>query len=164
MEIKSFKDLYIADLQELADVERQLTESLPRVANAASHAALKNALLEHRQETESQKERLELLLQKHGASPKEHRDQAMQAMINETEKMLAMLKGKDLRDAGLIASTQRLKHYEIAAYGTAAALAGQLDFHDDQTILREILDEEKRADASLTRLAESEVNRDALAA
>lgn len=164
MEINSFKDMYIAELQELADVERQLTDSLPHIANAASHPALKNTLLDHRRETEAQKGRLETILQKHGANAKTHTDQAMQAMVNETEKMLAMLKGNDLRDAGLIASTQRLKHYEIAAYGTAAALAGQLDFADDQAILREILEEEKHADASLTRLAESEVNRDALVA
>jgi ferritin-like metal-binding protein YciE len=47
-------------------------------------------------------------------------------MVHETDKMLPMLKGAELRDAGLIASIQRLKHYEIAAYGTAAALAAQL--------------------------------------
>jgi ferritin-like metal-binding protein YciE len=56
----------------------------------------------------------------------------MEALLKETEKMLTMLKGNDLRDAGLIASAQKLEHYEIAAYGTAAALAGQLDLCDDQ--------------------------------
>jgi len=40
----------------------------------------------------------------------------MQALVNETEMMLAILNGNDLRDAGLIASAQKLEHYEIAAY------------------------------------------------
>ena len=88
----------------------------------------------------------------------------MQALVNETEKMMTMLKGNDLRDAGLIASAQKLEHYEIAAYGTAAALAGQLDLRDDQRLLHQSLEEEKQADALLTKLAKGEVNRDAIAA
>jgi ferritin-like metal-binding protein YciE len=88
----------------------------------------------------------------------------MQALVRETEKMLSMLKGNDLRDAGLIASAQRLEHYEIAAYGTAAALAGQLDLRDEQRTLHESLEEEKKTDLLLTQLAKREVNQDALAA
>ena len=87
----------------------------------------------------------------------------MQALINETEKMIAMVKGDDLRDAALIASAQKVEHYEIAAYGAAANLAGQLDLRDDQRILHESLKQEKEADAELTKLAKGEVNQVALA-
>ena len=66
-----------------------------------------------------------------------------------------MLNDNNLRDAGLIASTQKLEHYEIAAYGTAAALAGQLDLRDEQRLLYESLEEEKETDALLTMLAKS---------
>jgi ferritin-like metal-binding protein YciE len=88
----------------------------------------------------------------------------MQALINETEKMLTMVKGNDVRDAALIASAQKVEHYEIAAYGTAAALAGHLGLKDDQRLLNESLEEEKQADASLTKIATSEINHDAVAA
>jgi ferritin-like metal-binding protein YciE len=88
----------------------------------------------------------------------------MQALVHETMKMLAMLGGDDLRDAGLIASAQKLVHYEIAAYGTAAALAGQLDLRDEQRMLHRSLDEERETDVLLTRIAKREVNPDALAA
>jgi ferritin-like metal-binding protein YciE len=164
MQLNSFRDMYIAELQELVSVEEQLAESLLRMAGVASHPSLKDALIHHRDQTQMQKERLESILQRHGANPTAHTDQAMQALVSETEKMLGMLKGNDLRDAGLIASAQNLEHYEIAAYGTAAALAGQLDLRDDQRMLHESLDEEKQADVLLTKLAKGEVNRDALAA
>jgi ferritin-like metal-binding protein YciE len=164
MEIKRFKDMYLAELQELVSVESQLAQSLPRMAEAASHPALKQAFARHRDETEDQQERLASILQKHGANPRAHTDQAMQALIRETEKMLTMLKGEELRDAGLIASAQKLEHYEIAAYGTAAALAGQLDLREDQRLLHKSLEEEKHADALLTQLAIGEVNQDAVAA
>jgi ferritin-like metal-binding protein YciE len=88
----------------------------------------------------------------------------MEALVNETQKMLSLLEGDDLRDAGLIASAQKLEHYEIAAYGTAAALAGQLDLRDDQRMLHDSLEEERKADAALTKLAKGEVNQDAAAA
>ncbi|MBO0711393.1 MAG: DUF892 family protein [Acetobacteraceae bacterium] len=164
MQIVKFKDMYLAELQELASVEDQLTEALGRMAQAASHPSLKSALTHHLTETQAQKQRLGSILRKHGAKVNAHSDQAMQALLEETNKMLAMLKGKDLRDAGLIASAQKLEHYEIAAYGTACALAGELELRDDQRMLHESLAEERNADALLTRLAKGEVNRDATAA
>jgi ferritin-like metal-binding protein YciE len=164
MQIKSFKDMYIAELQELTNLEGQLADELLRMADVASHRSLKDAFMHHRQQTEVQRQRLESILQKHGAKPDAHKDQAMQAMVKETEKMLKMLKGDELRDAGLIASAQKLEHYEIAAYGTAAALAGQLDLRDDQRLLHDTLEEEKEADAQLTKLAKGEVNQHAIAA
>jgi ferritin-like metal-binding protein YciE len=164
MEISNFKDMYIAELQELVSVEDQLAEALLRMAAAASHPALKDALVDHHAETALQKERLVGILRKHGADPTAHVDQAMQGLIRETRKMLGMLVGDDLRDAGLIASAQKLEHYEIAAYGSAAALAGQLELREDQAILHDGLMEEKEADAVLTDIAKGEVNPDALAA
>jgi ferritin-like metal-binding protein YciE len=104
------------------------------------------------------------ILQTHGADPKAHTDQAKQALVRETEKMFTILQDQDLRDAGLIASAQKIEHYEIAAYGTAAALAGQLDLRDEQRTLHDSMEEEKEMDVQLTRLAKAEVNQDALAA
>jgi len=164
MEINNFKDMYLAELQELVSVESQLADALLRMAGAAAHPALKDLLVHHHGETETQKQRLVTILQKHGADPAAHTDQAMQALVNETKKMLAMLTGDDLRDAGLIGSVQKLEHYEISAYGTAAALAGQLDLRDEQKMLHRSLDEEREFDVLLTRIAKREVNPDALAA
>ena len=164
MEISNFKDMYLAELQELVSVEGQLADALLRIAAAASHPALKRLLLHHRAETEIQNERLVTILRKHGASATAHTDQAMQALVTETKKMLTILKADDLRDAGLIASAQKLEHYEIAAYGTAAALAGQLDLRDEQKMLHLSLEAARRGDAKLTQLAKREVNPDALAA
>jgi len=164
VEIADFRSMYIAELQELASVESQLTEALLWVASVASHPHLKNALINHRAQSQVQQERLESLLRQHNADTSAHVDQSMEALIQEAEKVLSTLKGDDLRDAGIIGSAQRLEHYEIAAYGTAAALAGQLGLPGDQRILHQTLEEEKRADSVLTDIAKCEVNRDAAAA
>lgn len=164
MQITSFKDMYIAELQELASMEKQLGTALPPMSRIASHPSLKNALLHHHEQTRTQMERLESMLRKHGSSAYVHTDQAVEALLNETEKMLRLVKGNDLRDAALIASAQKLGHYEIAAYGTAAALAGQLELREDQGMLHASLEEERQTDALLTKLAKDEVNQDALLA
>ena len=69
MQITSFKDMYITELQELTSLEEQLGKALRRMAEVASHPSLKNALMHHREQTQAQKQRLESILQKHGANP-----------------------------------------------------------------------------------------------
>jgi len=163
MKINTLKNMYLAELEELASAEEQLGKSLGRMAGKVSHPDLKNALLDQQESTKQQEARLISILRAHGADRVTHTDQAMQALVRETGKMLDMLKGDDLRDAGLIASIQRLKHYEIAAYGSAASLAAQLGFDNDAKLLQESLDEEKDVDSVLTSIAEREVNPDAAA-
>jgi ferritin-like metal-binding protein YciE len=164
MQIATFNDMYIAELQELRSLEAQLADALLRMAEVAAHPSLKTLLMDHRQKTLVKEERLDSILSRRKARAREHTDQAMQALIAETEKMLTIAKVPHLRDAALIASMQKVAHYVIAAYGTAAALAGQLDLRDDQSLLHQSLEEEKNVDFVLSRLAKSEVNQDALAA
>jgi len=164
MQIASFKDMYIAELQELVSMEGQLADVLQQSAEIASHPALKSLFKKHRLETMQQGDQVRTILQKHGADGQTHTEQSVLALIAETVKMAKILQNDDLRDAGLIASAQKLEHYEIAAYGSAAALAGQLDLREDQTQLHTILEEERRADKLLTDLAKAEVNHDAAAA
>jgi len=162
MKINNFKEMYFAELSELMDVESRLTDALKRMAEKASHDDLKQALLNHRDETQRQRNRVRALLDRHGYTPDAHKDQAMESLIEEAEKMLGMLRQGDLADAGLIASAQKIEHYEIAAYGTVAAYAGALGLSDDQSELHAILDEEKAADQRLTTLAKNLVNQDAV--
>jgi len=131
MQITGFKDMYIAELQELRSLEVQLDETLLRLTGMATHRSLKDLLVDYRGRTWKQRERLDSILLMHNAAPRQHTDQAVRALLAETEKMMTILKDAALRDAALIASTQKVAHYQIAAYGSAAALAGQLDLRDD---------------------------------
>lgn len=159
MHIKKFRDLYLAEIQELRSAEAQRAVSLRHMAEAATNSFLTELLLRHCGEAGARRERLDLLLRRHGTSPR-HADKVMQALISEAQRMALLLSSNVLRDAGLIASVQKLGHYQIAAYGTAAALAGQLDLRDDRQILDQSLAEERRVDRELTRLA-TEINREA---
>src|SRR5215207_9200535 len=161
MNVDTFRQMYVTELQELRSVEAQLVDALPKMAEVANHPELKQAIQSHLEETRSQRDRLDTVLRRHGAEAREHVDQSMQAIVREAEKWARMVQDPDLRDAGLIASAQRVEHYEIAVYGTLATWAQQLGLTEDHRVLRTILAEEKRTDAALTRLAEGGVNREA---
>ena len=163
MNVDNFREMYIAELQELRSVEAQLVEALPKMADMASHPELKQAIQTHLEETRWQQSQLDEILRRHGVDPREHVDQAMQAMLKEAEKWAGMVQDQDLRDAGLIASAQRVEHYEIAVYGSLATWAKQLGHDEDLPALLDILEEEKRTDESLSTLAKRVVNPDAAA-
>jgi ferritin-like metal-binding protein YciE len=164
MNVDSFREMYVVELQELRSVEAQLTEALPKMAEAANHPELKQGIQSHLEETRSQRDRLDEVLRRHGAEPREHVDQSLGAIVREADKWAKMVQDADLRDAGLIASAQRVEHYEIAVYGTLATWAKQLGLDEDLRALHAILDEEKRADEKLTGLAKRIVNPDAASA
>ena len=157
MKVREFHDLYLKELQEAHSVERQLVDALPRMKSAASDPDLKQAIENHLGETRKQLERLGSIVKRHDADPSEHEDQSMRSLIAEEEKWAGML-NDSLRDAALIASAQRIEHYEIAVYGTLACWAKQLGHDEDLDVLLTILDEEKQADERLTELAKREVN------
>ena len=88
----------------------------------------------------------------------------MQALVGEAEKMMGMMKSGPLRDAALIASAQRVEHYEMAVYGTLANYAECLGLDDEVQLLAGILEDEKLADEKLSEVVSGSVNPSAVEA
>jgi ferritin-like metal-binding protein YciE len=105
---------------------------------------------------------LEQVFQALRKKPKSQTCDAMKGLIEEGEDMVSNTEQSPLRDAGLIAAANRVEHYEIAAYGTVRTLAKALGVNEAVGLLDATLTEEKNADAKLTKLAETSVNREAL--
>ena len=161
MNVQDFRTMYVAELQELRSVEEQLIVALPKMAQLVEDPRLRQALESHLAETKTQRDRIDALLKQHGATTREHEDGSMHAILREAERWAKMVSDADCRDAGIIASAQRVEHYEIAVYGTLATWARQLGLHEDARTLHSILEQEKRADEVLTRLAKGGLNREA---
>jgi ferritin-like metal-binding protein YciE len=77
----------------------------------------------------------------------------MKGLIEEGQEIVSAGGDPNVTDAALIGAAQRVEHYEIAAYGTARTLAGELDLDDAQDLLDQTLDEESNADKLLTKIA-----------
>jgi ferritin-like metal-binding protein YciE len=158
IELKSFKDLFTNQIEDLYDAEQRLTKALPKMAEAAHSNQLKQAIQQHLSETQSHVSRLETIFREIGVEPKRETCEAMKGLISEGEDMMHAKGDPDVRDAAIIAAAQRVEHYEIAGYGTARTFALRLGLRQAADLLQQTLNEEAAADRKLTQIAESNVN------
>ena len=154
----TLRDLLALELQDTYSAETQLTKALPKMAKAATNPELKAGFEQHLKETENHIRRLEQVAKEMNISLKGNTCEGMEGLIEEGEEVIGLSAENDVKDAGLIAAAQKVEHYEISAYGTLCAWAKQLGLSSVATTLAQTLDEEKRTDEKLTRLAEARVN------
>jgi len=158
MELNSFDDLFVEQLQDLYDAEQRLTKALPKMAEAAHSTALKKAFQDHFRQTEGHVSRLEQVFRMLGKSAQSKTCDAMKGLVSEGEEAISASGKPEVKDAALIAAAQRVEHYEIASYGCARTFAERLGRKDAAQLLQETLDEEAAADKKLTTLAEQSIN------
>ena len=161
---ENLQDLYVEQLRDLYSAETQILQALPKMISKTSHPDLKSALQEHRKITEKQVERLDTIFSELGERAGGHKCKGMEGLLEEGEEALKDFKDADVLDAAIIASAQRVEHYEMAGYGTVRSMANMLGFDKQADLLQETLNEEGEADHKLTGLAERVVNIDALKA
>jgi ferritin-like metal-binding protein YciE len=161
MEMESLRDLYLEELKDVYNAEKQLLKALPRMARAATHDELRSAFEDHLNVTEEQVRRLETIFDDLGKPARGKKCVGMEGLIAEGKEMMEEDMEPEVLDAALISAAQRVEHYEIAAYGTLRTYARQLGFDNHAELLQQTLNEEGEADKLLTQIAESAVNIDA---
>ena len=160
--INSLQELLVEQLKDLYDAEKRLTKALPKMAKKATHQELVAAIEEHLSETEGHVQRLEQMFEMLEEPVKSKPCAGIRGILEEGDEHVGEDYNDDgLRDAVIIGSAQRVEHYEMAAYGTAAAHAKRLGLDEIAELLDTTLAEEKAADEKLTEIAETVVNADA---
>lgn len=156
--VDSLEQLLVHGLTHIYLAERQMVSALDRMRAQASNEELEKAFDHHRHETEGHIERLERVFRSVGARPKRGSSAAVAAIVNDAERLLARNVDRDVRDAWLIATAQRVEHLEIANYGTVRTYAETLGYTFAAQLLQQTLEEERATDERLTHLAERFVN------
>ena len=155
---KFLKDLFHDTLKDIYFAEKKILASLPKMAKAAQSAKLQAAFEKHQVETEGQIDRLEQVFASIDESPKGKTCDAIMGILDEGKEIMDEYKDMPALDAGLLAAAQAVEHYEISRYGTLKCWATELGYKGVIKVLDTTLTEEKNTDASLTQIAESEVN------
>jgi Mn-containing catalase len=149
------QELLTEELKDLLHAENQLVKALPRMAKAAHDGDLKTAFEEHLEQTKGHVERLKQAFEMLEEKPKAKPCKGMAGLVEEGQEVIT--EGKEMEEAAadlaLIGAAQRVEHYEIAAYGTARAIAEQMNRQDIVTLLTQTLAEEEKADQLLTKVA-----------
>ena len=151
--INNLQQLYQDQLRDLYSAETQLIAALPEMVSNATDQDLKNAFSKHLEETREHRERLVRICADLGVDPAGEDCDAMRGLIKEAKKHLSSTAAGDVRDAVLIASANRVEHYEIAGYGVAKAFADALGYDEASNLLDKTLQEEGHADHTLTKIA-----------
>ncbi len=163
MKIKNFQGLFETGLRYAYDCEQKLSEKgIPSMIEAANSQALRSALEQHLQETRNHVTRLERVFSIIGADAKTEDNDIIDEMTDAAKEMVSATEDDTpLRDAALIVAGNQVEHYEMAAYGSLVAFARQLGIREAADLLEQTLNEEKAADAKLTQLGETTINRQA---
>lgn len=158
---EGLRDLFVEALKDIYWAEKALVKALPKMAKNATNANLINAINSHLEVTKNQVTRVEEVFESIGEKAVAKKCDAMDGLLKEAEGILEETEPGAVRDAGIIAASQKVEHYEIASYGTLAAFAGTLGEKQAQKLLLETLVEEKEADVTLTEAAYNTINFDA---
>jgi len=151
----NLRELYTAQLRYLLSTENQIVKGLPKMIDHADDSQLKQAFQSHLQETEGHVTRLEqLITELKDGDPDDKKDPIITAIVGSGENITKESDPGSVRDAGLIATAQKIEHYEIASYGSARNWATQLGLTQHASILEKTLEEEKNADKLLTQISE----------
>lgn len=151
--------LFVTELKNIYYAERQAVDALGDQADAATTDEVRNAFLQHQEESRGQVMRLEQVFQSIGMSPEEGSCAAIDGLADDAETVISNTESDSLtRDAGLIIAAQKVEHHEIAAYGSAVTLARVMGHTEAARLLEQTLEEEKNTDRKLTQLAESFIN------
>jgi ferritin-like metal-binding protein YciE len=151
----SLRELYTAQLRYLLSTENQIVKGLPDMIEHAEDTQLKQAFQSHLQETEVHASRLEeLIAEITDGTADDKKDPILTAIVGSGENITKESDPGPVRDAGLIATAQKVEHYEIASYGSARDWARQLGLPRHAETLQMTLDEEKHADSLLTQISQ----------
>jgi len=153
MDYHSLNDIFADQLAEIWSAERQLVVALPKLADAAASDKLRAAVDEHLAETHGHVARLERIIDRIDRQVPPVHCEAMDGLLRDGARVLSSGGDPRVRDVALIATAQRIEHYEIAAYGTVRAIADELGWGEISDMLVLTLNEENRADQTLSRLA-----------
>jgi ferritin-like metal-binding protein YciE len=154
MTMNSLQDVFIDQLGDLYSAERQIVEALPAVASAATEPQLRDALEQHLAETQRHVTRLEqVFTELKEPYPMTKTCLGMKGILTEGENIVKAPGSGPAKDAGIIAAAQHIEHCEMAGYGTAKAMARELDLSTVGQLLDATLAEEASADQTLTKIA-----------
>ncbi|MEP7080312.1 MAG: ferritin-like domain-containing protein [Ginsengibacter sp.] len=159
---EGLKDLFEDELKDIYWAEKALTKAIPKMIKNATSQELIDALTDHLEVTEGQVARCEQVFELLGKPARAKKCEAMDGLIKEAKEIMESTEEGMVRDAGIISAGQKVEHYEIASYGTLRTFASTLGLEEIAGLLEQTLNEEKEADQTLTEVAESSVNLEAV--
>ncbi len=150
------RKLFLDGVRDIYWAENHLVMSLPKMAKAASLQPLKQAIMDHLEETKIHVQRLEQVFEIIGQNPQAKKCDAMEGLSKEGEGVIETTDaGTAARNLGIIMASQKVEHYEMASYKGLVNLSNSLCLADAAELLNQTLLEEQQSDEKLAQIAQS---------
>jgi ferritin-like metal-binding protein YciE len=153
MSLESLEELFVHEIKDIFDAEKQIVKALPKMIKAVETAELQTALKEHLAVTEKHVERLEEVFELLEKPARGKKCAGMEGLLKEGSSLLEEEAEAPVLDAAVIGAAQKVEHYEICAYGTLIAFAEELGYDEIAELLSQSLEEEKEADETLSEIS-----------
>jgi ferritin-like metal-binding protein YciE len=157
------RELLGEQIKDAYSAEKQALRCMQKTLKMASAPALREGIQLHIEQTQTQIERIEQVMEKLEIRPGRKVCEAMRGLVEEAQHEIGEQDGKGpILDLVIVAGMQRIEHYEIAAYRTDIALATGLGEQEIVDLLSATLEEEKQTDLKLTKVTEQSIMPEAL--
>jgi ferritin-like metal-binding protein YciE len=152
------RELLTEEIKDAYSAEKQALRCMQKALKMASAPVLREGIQLHIEQTQVQIERVEQVMEKLAVKPGRKVCEAMRGLVEEAQHEISEQDGKGpILDLVIVASMQRIEHYEIAAYGTDIALAKALGEEEVVDLLTLTLEEEQGTDRKLTEVTEQDI-------
>ena len=145
-------------LKNLYDAEKKIQKALPECSEKATNPNLRNELKAYLESTFDKISKLERVFNYLMDSPTGRENLIMDKMLEDSRHILKVASSDPLRDVLIASCFQNIIHYKIAGYGSAHAMAMELELRTVTDLLHEVLMWEKQSDQTLTAIAVKELN------
>ena len=152
---KTLHDLFVDELKDSYDHEKQLVKALRKMTKAAKHPDLAAAFSSHLEETVGHVATLEDVFAMVDLKPRGKHCAGIAGIIEEGGEAIEEIAKSSVRDAALVGGGKRAEHYEIAAYTAMVGMANQLGMKEAAAKIQSILNEEIACDKTLDGLAKT---------
>ncbi|MEE7493646.1 ferritin-like domain-containing protein [Methylobacterium oryzae] len=153
----TLKEVYLDEMQDLWSANDQMVRAVQQLSGQVSDPKLKRMLEQSVGGIRKHTDVLKSLIQANGGETRPEHCKGMEGLVAEALKHGIKEASPDgrLRDVAIIAQYQRMSHYGLAGFGSAAAYAKALGRTDDASKLKQAVDEIYKGDAAASQLAEA---------
>ena len=159
--LTTLQDLFVKELRDTYDAEKQITKALPKMIKQAHREDLRAAFEEHQQQTLGQIERSNRRSSCSTYAPRACAATAWPASSRRAVRCSPRRAGRGGARCRADRGGAEGRALRDASYGTLVAYARTLGLTKVADLLAETLEEEKSTDQRLSRLAETGPNRQA---
>lgn len=153
---ESLKDVYTDEMKDLWSANDQMTRAVKTMSGKAHDPKLKEMLDESVSGIQKHSEMLKSLLEEAGGEVEKEHCKGMEGLVKEALKHTIKEASEvgELLDVAIISQYQRMSHYGLAGFGSAAAYAGALAMDEHVTKLKGIVADIYKSDKYASKLGE----------